>query len=180
MSFCEKAIPYLKASLKHTSASMTLKREDQPVLKPLGNGLIVFYLVDAGNAFKYVQVRHLNQSRLTEAELHERSTENLKARMADQLRIQPYGNVFAILLDGNVESSLLLVDDLWDRRLLHLKNRGFIAAVPARDILAFCDISSHQGIMELHKIVERAQGADHLISPALFQRQGQAWVKYVD
>jgi uncharacterized protein YtpQ (UPF0354 family) len=177
---CDKAIPYIKPSLKGAEATVQLKREDEPVLRNLGNGLLVAYLVDIGEVFEYIQVRDLIRAGLTEEELHERSMANLVALMNARLDIKPYGNVSAVFLDGNIESSLLLVDELWDSRLASMRKYGFIAVAPARDVLAFTDVSSSQGIAELREIASRAEGGDHLISPVLFRRRGKLWVRHVD
>lgn len=180
MEKVDKAIPYLKPSLKDARATMEVSRADQPVLRDLKNGLLVAYIVDSGDVFEYVQVKDLDRSRLTEEELHSSSVRNLAALMNSKLTIRPYGNVFAVFLDGNVESSLLLVDELWDKKLAHLRQAGFIAVVPTRDVLAFCDASDLQGVTELRRVAERAENGDHLITPSLFRRAGTQWLRYDD
>jgi len=96
------------------------------------------------------------------------------------LDIRPYKNVFAVFLDGNFESSLLLVNEFWDSTVAHLRKDGFMAVVPTRDVLAFCDVTTPGGLDELRAIAARAEGGDHLITPALFKRQGESWLRYID
>jgi len=38
----------------------------------------------------------------------------------DGVRVQEYGSVFAVFMDGNFEASLILVDWLWSQALAHL------------------------------------------------------------
>ena len=67
------------------------------------------------------------------------------------------------------EASLLLVDDLWDRQLVHLAPNGFVAAVPNRNILAFCDAKTPDGPLQLRRIIQSGAG-DHPISTTLYCR----------
>jgi hypothetical protein len=91
----------------------------------------------------------------------------------------PHGNIFALFLDGNFEASLLLLDDLWDQALSGYAPNGFVIAVPARDVLAFCDQASEEGVGELREVAARLfPGGDHLISPQLFSREGDRWVPF--
>ena len=86
------------------------------------------------------------------------------------------GDVHALLLDGHFEASLVLLDDLWDEALASYAPNGFIVALPARDVIAFCDAKSETGIAQLRDMVNRitAKG-DHLVSQSLYQREGGAW-----
>ena len=44
----------------------------------------------------------------------------------------------------------------------------YAAAIPARDMLAFCDSSSADGIAELHRVIERVQPTGTTCSPRRF------------
>src|ERR1700686_302 len=105
---CDQAIPYLKPSLKTSEEAIKVALDDLPVLRKLGYDLLVSYLVDMGDRFQYIQGRHLKSSGLTEEELHAHSIKNLKSLMKAKLEIKPYGPVFAVFLNGNCESSVLL------------------------------------------------------------------------
>ena len=151
------------------------------MLKDLGNGLLVAYVIDLGDRLQYIQQRHLEASGLVESELHCHALNNLMGLVKDKLRVEAHGKAFAVLLDGNFEASLILLDDLWDESLAHRVVTGFIAVIPARDVLAFCDVDSLEGITELRGVVTRANaGGDHLLTPVLYRRQGRTWVQYDD
>jgi hypothetical protein len=81
-------------------------------------------------------------------------------------------------VDGNFEASLILVDGLWDKALAQLAPNGFVAAIPARDILAFCDANSAAGIAELHQLIGRIQNGNHMLSRELFQRADAGWSRF--
>ncbi|MEO9061081.1 MAG: DUF1444 family protein [Nitrosospira sp.] len=177
---CTEVLPYLMPSLKNSDSDIALTFDNQPVLRKLNNGLVVAYLLDSGEKFQYVQNRDLSSSGLTEAQLYDYGLQNLKMLMQAKLEVKPYGHIFAIFLDGNFEASLLLIDDLWDKMFCHLATKGFVAAAPTRDVLAFCDIGSNEGISELRTIVDRTQTGDHAITPILLRRHGKNWLHYAN
>jgi len=179
--FCSRAIASLKLALPTDGQGTVLPKRDAPVLTNLNNGLLIAYLVDQQNHFQYVQQRHLDAARITEAELHRRGVANLSALLSQKgADVRPYQNIFAVLFSGNFEASLILIDDLWNNTLAHLAPNGFIAAVPCRDILAFCDSESDSGIQELRQLVQRAEQGDHPISSVLYRRHDSIWAPYVD
>jgi uncharacterized protein YtpQ (UPF0354 family) len=177
--FCGRAMPYLKGDLTGESGpAFILGHEDSPVLRDLGNGLLVAYVVDTGNEFQYIQYRHLSAADIKADEIHAIAVNNLHLK-AEQTRLQPHRSIFALFLDGNFEASLMLVDRLWDQTLSEYVQSGFVAAVPARDVLAFTDAASSQGIAALRGTVSRLfPNGDHLISPALYRREGGQWLKF--
>lgn len=166
-------------SISDGSGAVTLEDGDAPVLKDLGSGLFVAYLVDDGHNLVYVQNHHLNGSQLTPEGLYELGLHNLAVRAAGKARMQQHGEVHAILLDGMFEASLVLLDDLWDNTLKHLAPNGFVAALPARDVLAVCDAKSEQGIASLRNMVNRVfAGGDHLLTQDLYRRENGVWVRH--
>jgi uncharacterized protein YtpQ (UPF0354 family) len=183
-AFCARALACLKRALpadETDEADIVLSREHSPVLTNLNNGLLVAYLVDEADHFQYIQQRHLDGAGLTRAELHQRCIANLRALLKQkEIKVQPYGNVFAILCGGHFEASAVLVDGLWDNALAHLAPNGFVVAIPCRDILAFCDARNASGLQELRGIIERAQDGDHPISPVLYRRSAGTWEPYAD
>ncbi len=178
-AFCESALPILKP-LVTDGRGVALPGADSPVFANLGNGLLVGYLVDQGTCFHFVQERHLEAARLDRDRLHRHAVDNLAAKARASLAVRPYGNVFALLMDGNFESSLILLDALWDDTLAPLASGGFVAALPARDVLAVCDAASAAGVDELRRVVTRSGGADHPLTPLLWRRRGAAWTPLDD
>lgn len=174
---------YLKPSLPAAEGAVQLRDHDAPVITDLNNGLLVAYLVDQGNRFHYVQQRHLADAGLAAADLHQGAVANLAALLErNGAKVQPYGHGFAVFFGGNLEASLILVNALWDKHLAHLAPNGFIAAIPARDVLAFCDAQSEAGIGELRQITTRVEGGDHSITSTLYRRgpSARTWMPYTD
>lgn len=176
--FCRKAIAYLKVPALEEGDALALSEMDSPVLRELGNGLLVGYLVDEGQSFAYVQNRHLAEAGLNHMQLHEHGLDNLAQIAEEKLEVRQYGPVYSVFLDGNFEASLILLDALWSGELAHLVKGDFAAAFPTRDVLAFCDASSCEGVAELLRIVSRVAGGDHPLTTSLYCRRGSLWVKY--
>lgn len=170
-SFCGKARAYLMPSLPNTGAVTEFSGLDSPIVLDLKNGLLVGYVVDAGEHFQFIQRRHLAAEGITDAALHHGAIMNLAALLTKRgANVQPYGDIFAVLSGGNFEASLLLIDIFWDQFVSNLAPNGFVAAIPNRDILAFCDAQSAPGIQQLRHLIHRVEGGDHPITPHLYQR----------
>jgi hypothetical protein len=172
-----QARAYLKAKVTDDhGATLSLSRDDSPILRDLENGLLVAYVVDEGERFTFVQHRHLGQA--TSDDLHDAALANLYDLARERLRLQPYGSVFGVFVDGNFEASVLLLDTLWDRALTQYVQGEFVVAVPSRDVLAFGDSGSARAIGELRAIVDRVYKpeANHLLVRALYRRRAGKWV----
>lgn len=158
------------------SNNISLSQKDSPVIRNFNNGLLSVYLVDDGDQFIYVQNQDLETNRITADSLHVIGLQNLANIANEKLQVQQTEDIYAVFLDGNFESSLLLLDDLWDRALKSLIKNSYAVCVPARDILAFCDSESVEGIKNLRTLVERVCGGDHLISKEIYIRKNGNWI----
>lgn len=183
MSYCRRAIAYIKEFLPENADDKVIKlsESDGLVCKDIGNGILVTYLVDEGNHFSYIQNKHLIEEGLTENELHIIGVNNLKEIALGTVKLQEHGNIYPLFLNGNYESSLILINELWDDLLAQYATNGFIIAIPARDIIAFCDINSNEGITELKQLNERVyENADHQLTNCLYKRQNSQWVRVLN
>ena len=177
----KSAIAYLKRKLPEDgSPALKISEEDSPVLKDLNNGLLVSYVVDEGSSFTYVQNRHLHSSGIDERALHQQAVHNLYSVAEQHLKVQPYGPVFAVFMEGNFEASVLLLDTVWDVSFANYVSEDFIAAIPARDVLAFGDSSSAEAKKELQAITDRviSSSGDHPLSTSLYRRRNKAWTAF--
>ena len=175
------AIAYLKRKLPEDgSPALQISGEDSPVLKDLKNGLLVSYIVDEGSRFTYVQNRHLRAAGIDELTLHKTAVHNLYSVAEKHLKVQPYGPVFSVFMEGNFEASVLLLDTVWDVSFAQYVCEDFVAAIPARDVLAFGDSSSAEAIKELQAITDRAisSSGDHAISTSMYRRRNKLWTAY--
>ena len=81
-SFCQQAIAYLKPAMRDEEPALSLSKADSPVLRSINEDLLVTYVVDAGDQFRLVQHRHLEQEGVSTDELHGIAVSNLE-RLAD-------------------------------------------------------------------------------------------------
>jgi uncharacterized protein YtpQ (UPF0354 family) len=171
------AIAYLKAEVPSDdpSPALELTGDDAVVMRPFASGLHIFYLIDEGESFSYVQERDLRAAGIGGDELHRKAIANLAALAEGNVTVEENGPIWSVSLDGNFEASLVLLDDLWTRGLREYAEEP-VVAIPSRDVLAFCDAESVAGIAELHAVVKRVwPSGDHLVSENLYQRVDGKW-----
>ena len=172
------AIAYLKPVVQDSDA-LTLKvaRADEPVIRAYNDELCICYLVDRGSSFRYVQNRDLECEEISADRLHEIGLRNLLNQTSRRnARVQSYQNIFAVLVGGDFEASTILLDRLWERDFRQFVRGDYAAALPARDVLAFCDSSSKQGLQELCSLIARVTPTgDHLLSQKIYVRRDGTW-----
>jgi uncharacterized protein YtpQ (UPF0354 family) len=172
--FTDRAIAYLKAAnLNDGKPAISLPHAATPVVKSYSADLCICYVVDSGNQFEYIQNCHVEKDGIDDDKLHRTGLENLrKWAGSHNTRVQPYGNIFAVLMGGNFEASLILLEDFWDHSFRQFLKGEYAAAIPARDILSFCDTNSPEGINELQQLINRiTPKGDHLISEKIYVRR---------
>lgn len=175
--FCQQAIAYLKVEAPASDViEQQLSHADSPVLRPYLDNLFVAYLVDEGQSFAYVQHRHLAQAGISAEALHLIGMRNLAALAEERAEVRAHGELFALLMDGHFEASLLLFDEFWSQWYAELLPNGAVAALPARDVLAFSDAGNAEGIAQLRQLCERLQGqANHSLTSTLYRRHNNTW-----
>ncbi len=179
-TFCSAARIYLKAAAPDDEpADVVLSGDDEPVVAEFGCGLLETFLVDEGDCFTFVQHRHLRAVGWTPAQLREAAIRNLENFDEGRLRSHQAGPTWALILDGNFEASLLALDELWDNALREYAPQGPVAAVPCRDVLAFCDVDSSEGIAELHRVIARVGSNRYPIASQPLRRLAGRWSPFV-
>lgn len=179
--YCLRAVAYLKVvAPDDNSEVVVLSHNDSPVLKHIGHGLLVAYLVDEDQYYSYVQQRDLEAAGISENELHSSAVNNLRAIAEQKLQVKTYGRMYVALMDGNFEASLILLPDFWSAWYGHLSPQGFVAAFPARDLLAFGDPEIPSVVSELQAMCKRVTSSeiDHPLTNQLFTNVGGAWRPY--
>jgi uncharacterized protein YtpQ (UPF0354 family) len=170
----DRAIAYLKSVMPNDSSpAVQVSQADNPVMLPFTDDLYICYVVDDGKTYQYIQERHLAEDGINKENLSRNGIRNLTEIISKRhLRVQPYQNIYGVRMGGDFEASLILIDQLWDRHFRPFVSGVYAIAIPARDILAFCDKSSIQGINELQQLIDRVTPrGDHLISERIWLRQ---------
>lgn len=167
----------LEATIKHQGISPS--KADEPVILAQKGAFAVAYLIDDGAGFSYVNMGEVSAAGITLDELHKIGLKNLAALVNKReraLTLKPLKNSYGLILEGNFEASLVLLDELWDGPLKKFLPNAPVVTLASRDICVFCDAKSPEGLAELKGISDRVtDGGQHLLSSELFIRSNGKW-----
>jgi hypothetical protein len=153
-----------------------LQAGDAPVFRVSSGAFGVCYLLDAGDHYTYVNRAQLEAAGMTADELHQIGVRNLAAKVKPGLKLVQQEGFYGLAMGGQFEASLVLIDALWDGALKKYAPNGAVVSVAARDVCAFCDAQSAQGIAGLRGVAERiTKGGDHTLTDKLFIRRDGKW-----
>ena len=170
----DAAMPYLKQVLDKDEGGEArhLSQADSPVLRPWLPGLVITYLIDLGDQFRYVNHRVLAEAGMDATSLHEIALANL-AELPREIR--PLSAGCAVIAGGNFESSLVL-DRAFTTYLDEHFADGALAAMPTRDVLGFCAKGDRAGRERLMKVIVTLDGkGDHPLTDRLLECAGGVW-----
>jgi hypothetical protein len=155
----------------------------EPVVRAVQGVFAVWYMVDAGDFYTMASKAEMKKAGLTPDQLHWLGMRNLEAQVNGKpgLKLLPQGSFHGLVMGGQFEASLVLVDQLWDGPLKEHAPNAPVVAIPAKDMCAFCDVTSTEGIGELRRIVARVKASgDKIISERLFIRKDGKWREFVE
>ncbi|TLM73372.1 DUF1444 family protein [Microbulbifer harenosus] len=175
----EKSIAYFKQTFySDAKPDIELDKEDAPFCLNYSDDFSVFFLCDCGDHYAVMQEKHFKESSFSADELLAIGIGNLRA-VADEIKINQNEGLLYFSGSGDFEASLLLVPEIWSDWLAEYCPNGYVAAIPARDILVVSDKHNESGIEKLISIIERIwPDGDHLLSNSLYHQSGQKWVPY--
>ena len=171
-------VPVIKRSVKLSEQTVRLSGADEPIVEHLAGDLLIMYAFDLPGHFMYVARRHCQALSLEAGDLRPLSVRNLVTRRAKP-QIKQTDKVIMLVLDGDLEASLLLVDMLWEQLTPQIPG-DLIAAVPVRDTLAVSGTGVDGGLAVLNHAVRRfwerpSANPKLLLTPSLLTRQGNRW-----
>jgi len=175
----QDCIAQIKVATSLDENVLQLPVKDQPVVYDYGNGILASFLIDNMENYSYLQNSDIVEIGVDK--IFEFGVYNLANKLNTELELQQTEDVYVVSLDGVFEASLILIDQFWDVNLSHLVENTFIACIPSRDVLVFCDVDSVDGIKKLREIVEKVwPDGDHLLSKNLYKRINSKWVIFGD
>lgn len=129
----------------------------------------VFYLVDQGDSFEYVQEAHLDAAGMTVEELHQIATRNLDG-LVPTMQIHDLGSSLMLSGNGSFEASMILSPAFWETVGGRFPN-GVAVAMPARDVFVLCDRDDDAALAQLRDSVTRIWqvGNSHLLAQNLYE-----------
>jgi uncharacterized protein YtpQ (UPF0354 family) len=171
-------IPLIKRSVPPSDDEIRLSGEQALISEHLVGDLHIFYVFDLPSLFWFVSQGERESLGLNASDLRTLSVRNLvKRRGRPEIRQSDTGAM--LILDGDLEASLLLVDHLWAQLAPQLPG-DLIAAVPSRDVLAVSGTGVTGGVALLRRAVERvwadpSTNPKLLLTRSLLVRQEDSW-----
>jgi uncharacterized protein YtpQ (UPF0354 family) len=165
---------------------MELSGANAPLERHLVADLSVTYAFDLPDCFKIVARRDLDALELREAHVHDLAMRNLSERMR---KLEPEfrelsNGVFILGGAGDLTAAMLLLDDVWQQATERLREglliRGaLVAAVPARDMVAFTCAENHRGLAFVRSRVSQVlEEGDHTLTRHFLVRRDKSWSVY--
>lgn len=173
------SIAYFKGIFKSDEKpDVVFSKEDMPFHIEYADDFSIFFLCDTGDKFEMVQQKHLDEAKITRDEILNIGVLNL-SNIAKNIEIKKNNGVLYFIGNGNFEASMLLVDEIWSNWLNEHCPNGYIAAIPARDILAVCDKNYVEGIKKISSIIDQIwPDGDHLLSRRLYTKNENIWIPH--
>jgi uncharacterized protein YtpQ (UPF0354 family) len=156
--------------------TIQLRRSEEFVVEDFVGDLLITYVFDLPRYFRHVNRKDCLDFGIRHDELRALSVQNL-VRSRPKPEIKPGRAGVMLVLDENLESSLLLVDHLWDQFEPQLPGET-IAAVPARDTILITGTEVPDGIALLERAIdtvwERSEQRLQL-SRSVLVRRSKSW-----
>jgi len=175
----DRVFPYLKAiqSSTGTPPAVPLGEDDELLLRPFVGSLVTMYVLDTGSAVAFLSRKRVAAIGHDRDHIHRHAMRNLAARVNNgEVQLTAHRSITGLLLDGNLEASLMLLDELCDQLADQLGTVELLAAAPARDIFAVCPAEAGAGREDLADLVERvSRHGDHLLTRDLYLWRSHQW-----
>ncbi|MCO4747266.1 MAG: hypothetical protein KC912_20880, partial [Proteobacteria bacterium] len=144
-----------------------------PLLRAIP-GVGTLLAADVGKSYRYLTEDALTETGLDGMDAFDRAFANTLEEIEPQLRRHD-GVVKMFTCGGHFESSLMLIDSLWDREEEALG--PIVVAIPARDLVLWAPMQDADAVAELERQVKQAFDRDvpYLLSPLLYQRTPAGW-----
>ena len=110
---------YLDAFRQHLKKQKSQKGLNV-VHEKINEKLYAFYSFDSPQAISSMSKDDLKRLKLSLSEVRALAQRNLMRLVGDKITIKKGNGVYAVFLDDNYESSLMLIDDFWSKKTINL------------------------------------------------------------
>lgn len=118
----------------------------QIVIYPIFDRLGVVFGIDKGSHYEWLQNKHVDPS-FNANDLVNKAYANLMKQVSGTLSINILREGLGMLTNCNrLESSLVLVHQVWDAIFNALKTKDLLFSIPTQDVLFFCDINHAENV----------------------------------
>lgn len=162
------------------------QKQEGPVWKGVHSGFMVSFVNDDGVNLRGINIPTLTRLGMTYNELYRIALKNLDTHVYEKVKpgiqiVQSKDKHYhRMMLDGNFDSSLLLLDKVWNHLdLRKLSPNGTVVAIPDRGTLLFCDAAKTNIIKIMHDEAKMVFAAsESKITERLFIRRHHRWTEY--
>lgn len=170
-----RSIDYINQIKKLTKNA---KKENSLIYKEFVPGLVLLYALDSPKSVRALVNSDLNKLKIKNKELLGQATKNLNRIVSNGMKRQGKEGLFAVTAGGTFESSLVLLDDIWNKKNFPVKG-DFVVYIPARDQIIITGSKDKKGLAEAAKFAKK----DYQVAPRpLFNkpliRQNGKWIIY--
>lgn len=171
------ARPVVRSKSTLDGFEQPLATEDKPaklIRYPLVADIEAAFVFQTPNGMLYATENDLYSLNISKSDFAEAAMRNFDA-MTQETEWSRSDNVLIAQLDGNYESSLLLVDNLWPE-IENALGGPIVVGVPARDSLVAVRADDTDQVAELRRAVENDYA--YPISSTLLTRRNGRWVEF--
>ena len=165
---------YLDAFRQHLTKQKS-KKEFNIVYEKINEELYAFYSFDSPQAISSMSNDDLKRLKLTLPDVRVLAQRNLMRLVGDKISIKKGNGVYAVFLDDNYESSLMLIDSFWSKKLISVKG-DYVVFVPTRNVILITGSQEPKGLKIAKQIAkETYQKNGRRISWKGFVRKNGTW-----
>jgi uncharacterized protein YtpQ (UPF0354 family) len=156
--------------------TVELRRSEELIFEDFVGELMIAYVFDLPSYFQHVNRKDCLDFGIKHDELRALSARNL-VRRRPKPTVKPGQTGVMFVMDQNLESSLLLVDLVWDQVERQFPGET-VAAVPARDVILVTGADVPGGIESLERAIDRTWKNSEprlLLTRSLLVRRDKSW-----
>ena len=177
----DKIYPMLKQTLPETDTLplIEVRENEKPIIDYYIADIHIVYLIEFDNYFTYVNKGQVAKWKIDQDSLKKTALLNLDNLANGKAEFHGDSTFAMIILNGNVEASLMLSDNFWPYISDIIKNKDLVIGVPTRDVLLVTHVGCEKGLEKLRKGVKQTfELGDHEITKWTFKRENNKWIKF--
>jgi uncharacterized protein YtpQ (UPF0354 family) len=169
-----------RASVEQMKTSVR-KQDGDPaqffVVEEYNDDLLIIYAIDSPKTIRFLTPKEVDQVNLYGESLLSFAIKNLE-NILPNIEKQDRAPLFLLSAGDMFESSLILLDRIWDKGKLGIEGE-ILVAVPARPIVLVADSNSPESVQNLKTVAaEMALKAAYAISKHVFVRRAGRFVRW--
>lgn len=163
-------------------------RNNPLITEALAEGIVVCFVRETVENLELVTEAHLALYLMKREDIVKSARRNLAERVRDSARIRTINPesggkpFYRAILDKKFETSLLVVDEFWEKATELLQSPEIVVSIPARNMLYFADKNSIESIEAMRKeaiTAYEAGIADELqLTHNMYTKENGSWVLF--